>query len=183
MEVRLDSFECGDTLSTFPVGSYHQIGGFREIRDDDCKRCMASKGGPCNKILTDSSVSMVGAAMRLRWTVLDAGWTLPSKVAIGTTACTALLRRWRPTKQRRKRPQNRRKSTESSIDILHVPVSNAILQEHMQVKSTYFKNQDIRTRPRNPRFKDAHTGTKRRLVDKKSNRDSGISGSDSGLCV
>ena len=52
MEVRLGSFECGDTLSTFPIGSYHQIGGFREIRDDDCKRCMASKGGPCNKILS-----------------------------------------------------------------------------------------------------------------------------------
>jgi hypothetical protein len=32
-------------------------------------------------------------------------------------------------------------------------------------------------RPRNPRFKDVHTGMKRRLVDKKSNRDSGISGS------
>ncbi len=43
------------------------------------------------------------------------------------------------------------------------------------------KNQHIAsyvaTRPRNPRFKDVHTGTKRRLVDKKSNLDSGISGS------
>jgi hypothetical protein len=34
-----------------------------------------------------------------------------------------------------------------------------------------------RTRPRNPRLKDVHTGTKLRLGDKKSNRDSGISGS------
>ncbi len=33
------------------------------------------------------------------------------------------------------------------------------------------------TRPRNPRFKDAHTGTKRRLDVKTSNLDSGISGS------
>jgi hypothetical protein len=32
-------------------------------------------------------------------------------------------------------------------------------------------------RPRNPRFKDVHTGTKRRLDVKTSNRDSGISGS------
>jgi hypothetical protein len=36
----------------------------------------------------------------------------------------------------------------------------------------------ILTRPRNPRFKDVHTGTKRRLDVKTSNRDSGISGSD-----
>ncbi len=35
----------------------------------------------------------------------------------------------------------------------------------------------VACRPRNPRFKDVHTGTKRRLGDKKSNRDSGISGS------
>jgi hypothetical protein len=33
-------------------------------------------------------------------------------------------------------------------------------------------------RPRNPRFKDAHTGRKRRLEIKKKNRDSGISGSE-----
>jgi hypothetical protein len=31
-------------------------------------------------------------------------------------------------------------------------------------------------RPRNPRFKDAHAGTKRRLKAKTINRDSGISG-------
>jgi hypothetical protein len=31
-------------------------------------------------------------------------------------------------------------------------------------------------RPRNPRLKDAHTGTKRRLDDKMDHRDSGISG-------
>jgi hypothetical protein len=37
----------------------------------------------------------------------------------------------------------------------------------------------LRTRTRNPRFKDVYTGTKRRLCDKKSNRDSGISGSAS----
>jgi hypothetical protein len=43
----------------------------------------------------------------------------------------------------------------------------------------------VATRPRNPRFKDAHTGTKLRLVDKTSSRDSGISGSGSNCdaCV
>ncbi len=35
----------------------------------------------------------------------------------------------------------------------------------------------VAARPRNPRFKDAHTGTKRRLDVKTSNLDSGISGS------
>jgi hypothetical protein len=34
----------------------------------------------------------------------------------------------------------------------------------------------VRTRPRNPRFKDAHAGTKRSLKAKTINRDSGISG-------
>ncbi len=35
----------------------------------------------------------------------------------------------------------------------------------------------VGSRPRNPRFTDVHTGTKRRLDVKTSNRDSGISGS------
>ena len=41
----------------------------------------------------------------------------------------------------------------------------------------YPKSTRLGTRPRNPRFKDVHTGTKRRLDVKTSNRDSGISGS------
>jgi hypothetical protein len=36
-------------------------------------------------------------------------------------------------------------------------------------------------RPRNPRFKDAHAGTKRRLKAKTINRDSGISGTARAL--
>ncbi len=39
----------------------------------------------------------------------------------------------------------------------------------------------VATRPRNPRFKDVHTGTKRRLDVKTSNRDSGILGSGSNM--
>jgi hypothetical protein len=40
----------------------------------------------------------------------------------------------------------------------------------------------VATRPRNPRFKDAHAGTKRRLKAKTINRDSGISGTGSNHC-
>ncbi len=41
--------------------------------------------------------------------------------------------------------------------------------------------QALRTRPRNPLFKDAHAGTKRSLKAKTINRDSGISGTASDM--